>query len=385
MRIKHAKQAMITALNATWLNAMGQELNGVFDGSARVNVLLLSAAGFGKTTICRQVFDTAATWLAPELRAAGFNSCSVVERNDTVDRPEDIGGIPDYTHEIGHPERVAIKRGFEDLEALATATSPTVCLMDDKYMGTSKSMQAASLKLCRGVLPNNRRVSPWVAFVATSNHKGDGYNTGVATPDITSWHMVIELEQDIESILTYFREEIDAHPAVVSFLDIHPDYIQDLPESKRGPMEKSLNSRTWHMCSDNLYRFERSGITDAECERAYVESSLPAYAVDPFMAHLRMFKLTPDIADVFTNPNEASIPDNVSQRYAQAVMIAALVAKERDKDKARSALVYAKRLGDFQSLVIDAIDRKAPGFLEGIASTLYQQYMSEKAAEGIMT
>lgn len=296
---------------------------------ARQPFLLLGSPGSGKTALCQ---------LAAQ--RAGF---AFVLSHPSVDQPEDVKGLP-----FLRPDGGAAFVAFDAMRALATASAPTLCLLDDLPLA-SVGVQGALMQVVHARRIGELAVSPHVTFAAAGNRTEDKTGAGRLISALRSrFATILTLEPDVIDWLDY-ADAAGFHADILGYVRFTPSALVE-PATDTGNF---ACPRTLEHASDVL----KLGLPTA-LEAELLQGALGRAHGLQLAAYRRHAASLPSILGILRDPLAAPAVVDPGQRYAVVAALAAAVAP----NTLGNALQYVARLGqEYVAVFATAACEARPG------------------------
>lgn len=288
-------------------------------------VLLVGMAGIGKTSIVDQVRE--------KTRSDMQVSCPVV--ND----PTDAKGFPCVI------DNVAQFLPFGDLDyAINYSGERLIWFLDD--LGQARpAVQAAYMQLLLARRINGHKLPDTVVFIAATNRREDRAGvSGILEPVKSRFHMIIEIEPDIESFISWGLTSGRIRKEVIACLRLFPELLVSPPSREIKP---STNPRVWEFASQ---------ILDADFPPALIYDSLISCigesAGSQLYGMITTFKNLPSVNSIITSPKTVEFPREPSSLYALCTVLSKFL--EKKPKRVGPVFEFADRLpGDFAVCLIN--------------------------------
>jgi hypothetical protein len=241
-----------------------------------------------------------------------------------ISDPVDFKGMPWlFTDDDGNERCVFVP--FDQLEALISASKPTVCFLDD-FIQAPPAVQAACMQLLHGGNLAGKQISKHVRFVACSNRRGDrAGGSSVLEPIKSRFHGIFELSPEIDPWVSYGIKK-GWSPVLIAFMRHRPEWLQGGSEGWK-PVADIVNQpspRTIEHLAD---------IINLKLPKTVKPSAYAGAVGTPmaneYFAFEQLLTRIPDIDVVLSNPAAAEIPDAPDVKYA---MLGALHSRMNRKN-----------------------------------------------------
>lgn len=250
---------------------------------SKLNVLIVSSPGCGKTAITNQVCEE--------------KKVDIITMYPAISDPTDFKGFPFIV------SGSAVFLPFGDLKLLKEAKTRTVCFLDD--LGQAPvSVQAACMQLIHA----KHNVSKHVSFIAATNRREDKAGvTGLLEPVKSRFSTIVDLVPNANDLVAWgFKNGM--HHDVLSFLLYRPQLVLDFKPSFE--MRNSPCPRTIY----NLSEMHKLNLHEDIAFEAYKGSVGEAFTTE-FMGFLELKSQLPNMSDVLKNPDTFTIPVNPGVLY----------------------------------------------------------------------
>jgi len=258
--------------------------------AAREPALIHGAPGIGKS----QIVQAAASRLGYQCYVE-----NLVSRD-----PTDIGGLPMILE--GKPEHVHFRIG----RIIREATEPTVVFFDDCHNATP-AVQASVMQWVLDIAGN---VSPHVSFVLACNglkHRAGG---SAIIETLKGRSTILELNVRLEDWQEWALQH-GVNPKVCAFLRFRPGLLHDF--SPTADLTNSPSPRGWARVS----RLYDMGLARG-VQLAAFAGAVGQGAATEFLAFVRVYDSMTPPSVVFSSPDSAPIPHELSALCAMALALA---------------------------------------------------------------
>lgn len=223
---------------------------------------------------------------------------------------------------------------FGDLQALVSATEPTLFFCDDVGQAPP-AVQAALMQLflCRKV--NGHHVSDSVSFAAATNRRTDKAGVGTfISPLLDRFDQVYQLEFNLDDWIAWaFRA--GQPESLIGFARFRPSMISDF-KAPKDELSKCPTPRAVAKLGELI----KIGLDDYD---TYASACGEAFAME-FTAFRKTRDALPDIDGIIKRPDDADMPTRPDVLYATA-----------------AALAYRVNVGNFANILRFG-DRMSPEF-----------------------
>ena len=282
-------------------------------------VLLVGMPGIGKTSIIEQVAEKTGS--------------DLLVSHPVVNDPTDAKGFPCVID--GNAKFIP----FGDLDfAINYQGKRLIWLLDD--LGQARpATQAGYMQLLLTGKINDHKLSDKVVFVAATNRKEDRAGvSGILEPVKSRFHMIIEVDPDVESFISWGLVTRRIRKEVIACLRLFPDLLVSPPSREIKP---TANPRVWEFASQ---------ILDANFPPALLQDSLFSCigeaAGSQLYGMITVFKNLPSVNSILKNPDSVGIPSNPSSLHALCTVLVKFL--EKKPKKVDAIFKFANRLpGDF--------------------------------------
>lgn len=287
-------------------------------------VLLVGMPGIGKTSIVEQIQEKT-------------NSDMLVS-HPVVNDPTDAKGFPCVI------DGVAQFLPFGDLEfAINYSGERLIWFLDD--LGQARpAVQATYMQLLLARRINGHKLPDSVVFIAATNRREDRAGvSGILEPVKSRFHMIIEIEPDVESFITWGLTSQRIRKEVIACLRLFPELLVSPPSREIKP---SANPRVWEFASQ---------ILDSNFAPALIQDSLTSCigeeAGSQLYGMITVFKNLPSVTNIIKAPGSVEFPTNPSSLHALCTVLAKYLKKK--PEKVDPIFKFAGRLpGDFSVCLI---------------------------------
>ena len=282
-------------------------------------VLLVGMPGIGKTSIVEQV--------------AKKTGSDLLVSHPVVNDPTDAKGFPCVID--GDAKFIP----FGDLNyAINYSGERLVWLLDD--LGQARpATQAGYMQLLLTGKINGHKLPDSVVFIAATNRKEDKAGvSGILEPVKSRFHMIIEVDPDAESFISWGLMTRRIRKEVIACLRLFPELLVSPPSREIKP---TANPRVWEFASQ---------ILDADFAPALVYDSLVSCigegAGSQLYGMITIFKNLPSVNSIVKAPGTVEFPTNPSSLYALCTVLSKFL--EKKPEKVDQIFEFAGRLpGDF--------------------------------------
>jgi hypothetical protein len=287
-------------------------------------VLLVGMPGIGKTSIVEQIQEKT-------------NSDMLVS-HPVVNDPTDAKGFPCVI------DGVAQFLPFGDLEfAINYSGERLIWFLDD--LGQARpAVQATYMQLLLARRINGHKLPDSVVFIAATNRREDRAGvSGILEPVKSRFHMIIEIEPDVESFITWGLTSRRIRKEVIACLRLFPELLVSPPSREIKP---SANPRVWEFASQ---------ILDSNFPPALIQDSLTSCvgeeAGSQLYGMITVFKNLPSVNSILKAPGSVGFPTNPSSLHALCTVLSKFL--EKKPEKVDPVFEFAGRLpGDFSVCLI---------------------------------
>lgn len=287
-------------------------------------VLLVGMPGIGKTSIVDQVRE--------KTKSDMLVSCPVV--ND----PTDAKGFPCVI------DSVAQFLPFGDLKYAINYTGKRLIWFLDDLGQARPATQAGYMQLILTGRINGQTLPKTVVFIAATNRREDKAGvSGILEPVKSRFHMIIEIEPDVESFISWGLMTRRIRKEVIACLRLFPELLVSPPSREIKP---TANPRVWEFASQ---------ILDANFAPALIYDSLISCigeeAGSQLYGMITVFKNLPSVTSIIRSPGSVEFPTNPSSLHALCTVLAKYL--EKKPEKVDQIFKFAGRLpGDFSVCLI---------------------------------
>jgi hypothetical protein len=287
-------------------------------------VLLVGMPGIGKTSIVDQVKEK--------------TESDMMTSHPVVNDPTDGKGFPCVI------DGVAQFLPFGDLRyALDYSGERLIWFLDD--LGQARpAVQAAYMQLLLARRINGHKLPDSVVFIAATNRREDKAGvSGILEPVKSRFHMIIEIEPDVESFISWGLTSGRIRKEVIACLRLFPELLVSPPSREIKP---SANPRVWEFASQSLdANFPPALIYDSLISCLGEEAGSQLYGM------ITVFKNLPSVASIIKAPGSVEFPTNPSSLHALCTVLAKYL--EKKPEKVDPVFKFAGRLpGDFSVCLI---------------------------------
>ena len=287
-------------------------------------VLLVGMPGIGKTSIVDQVKE--------------HTKSDMQATHPVVNDPTDGKGFPCVI------DGVAQFLPFGDLSFALNYTGKRLIWFLDDLGQARPAVQAAYMQLLLARRINGHKLPDSVVFVAATNRREDRAGvSGILEPVKSRFHMIIEIEPDVESFISWGLSSGRIRKEVIACLRLFPELLVSPPSREIKP---SANPRVWEFASQVL---------DANFPAPLVYDSLISCigesAGSQLYGMITVFKNLPSVTSILKNPETVDVPSNPSSLHALCTVLAKYL--EKKPKNVGPILKFANRLpGDFSVCLI---------------------------------
>jgi hypothetical protein len=289
-------------------------------------VMMHGAPGIGKTYIVHE--------LAAEL------GVKVIDIRLGQLEPGDLIGLP-------YVENDKAKYAAPELLPNIERDGAEGILFLDEVSTMPPMMQASAMQLI-----NERRVGPhkvpdgW-RIIAAGNRAQDKGTYFKLAPALANRMTHIEVQTSIES-WTAWAGEHGLHTDVIAFLNFQPNHLSEFSTTEYvWP-----SPRTWEQTSEFLYN-----ITEPTTRELFIAGTIGEALAVEFASFRRMINQLPNLEQVFIDPTNTPIPNDLGTKYAVTVALANKVDKTT-VDNAMSYLLRDEWSPEFGLLFLQLVDAK---------------------------
>jgi hypothetical protein len=287
-------------------------------------VLLVGMPGIGKTSIIEQVREK--------------TGADMLVSHPVVNDPTDAKGFPCVIN------NVAQFLPFGDLKyAMDYSGKRLIWLLDD--IGQARpAVQATYMQLLLTGRVNGHKLPKTVVFIAATNRREDRAGvSGILEPVKSRFHMIIEIDPDVESFISWGLSTGKIRKEVIACLRLFPELLVS-PVSRE--IKPTANPRVWEFASQ---------ILDANFAPALVYDSLVSCigeeAGSQLYGMITVFKNLPSVNSIVRAPDTVEFPREPSSLYALCTVLSKFL--EKKPEKVDSIFKFAGRLpGDFSVCLI---------------------------------
>jgi hypothetical protein len=287
-------------------------------------VLLVGMPGIGKTSIIEQVAEK--------------TESDLMVSHPVVNDPTDAKGFPCVI------DNVAQFLPFGDLDyAINYKGKRLIWLLDD--LGQARpATQAGYMQLILTGRINGQKLPASVVFAAATNRREDRAGvSGILEPVKSRFHMIIEIDPDVESFITWGLMTRRIRKEVIACLRLFPELLVSPPSREIKP---SANPRVWEFASQ---------ILDSDFPPALMFDSLTSCLGEEAGSQLHgmitTFKNLPSVSNILRNPGSVEFPREPSSLFALCTVLSKFL--EKKPEKVDPVFKFAGRLpGDFSVCLI---------------------------------
>ena len=287
-------------------------------------VLLVGMPGIGKTSIVDQVKEK--------------TESDMLTTHPVVNDPTDGKGFPCVIN------GKALFLPFGDLRYALNYTGKRLIWFLDDLGQARPAVQAAYMQLLLARRINGHKLPNSVVFIAATNRKEDKAGvSGILEPVKSRFHMIIEVDPDVESFISWGLATRRIRKEVIACLRLFPELLVSPPSREIKP---TANPRVWEFASQ---------ILDANFAPALVYDSLVSCigeeAGSQLYGMITIFKNLPSVNSIIKAPGTVEFPTNPSSLYALCTVLAKFL--EKKPEKVDQILEFTGRLpGDFSVCLI---------------------------------
>lgn len=287
-------------------------------------VLLVGMPGIGKTSIIEQVAEKTGS--------------DLLVSHPVVNDPTDAKGFPCVI------DNVAQFLPFGDLNYAINYTGKRLIWLLDDLGQARPATQAGYMQLLLTGRINGHKLSDLVVFIAATNRREDRAGvSGILEPVKSRFHMIIEIEPDVESFISWGLVTRRIRKEVIACLRLFPELLVSPPSREIKP---TANPRVWEFASQ---------ILDANFAPALVFDSLISCigeeAGSQLYGMITVFKNLPSVNSIVRAPDTVEFPREPSSLYALCTVLSKFL--EKKPEKVDSVFKFAGRLpGDFSVCLI---------------------------------
>jgi hypothetical protein len=288
-------------------------------------VLLVGVPGIGKTAIVDQVKEKTGS--------------DMLLSTPVVNDPTDAKGFPCVINDV------AQFLPFGDLNYAINYTGKRLIWFLDDLGHARPATQAAYMQLLLTGRINGHKLSDKVVFIAATNRREDRAGvSGILEPVKSRFHMIIEIEPDVESFIAWGLTSGRIRKEVIACLRLFPELLVSPPSREIKP---STNPRVWEFASQ---------ILDADFPPALIYDSLISCigesAGSQLYGMITTFKNLPSVNSIITSPKTVEFPREPSSLYALCTVLSKFL--EKKPKKVGPVFEFANRLpGDFAVCLIN--------------------------------
>lgn len=287
-------------------------------------VLLVGMPGIGKTSIVDQIRE--------KTRADMLVSHPVV--ND----PTDAKGFPCVV------DNVAQFLPFGDLNYAINYTGKRLIWFLDDLGQARPAVQAAYMQLLLARRINGHKLPDSVVFIAATNRREDRAGvSGILEPVKSRFHMIIEIDPDVESFISWGLMTQRIRKEVIACLRLFPELLIS-PVSRE--IKPTANPRVWEFASQILdANFAPTLLLDSLMSCVGEEAGSQLYGM------ITVFKNLPSVNSIVKAPDTVEFPREPSSLHALCTVLAKFL--EKKPEKVDLVFKFAGRLpGDFSVCLI---------------------------------
>lgn len=287
-------------------------------------VLLVGMPGIGKTSIIEQVAEKTGS--------------DLMVSHPVVNDPTDAKGFPCVI------DNVAQFLPFGDLDcAINYSGKRLIWLLDD--LGQARpAVQAAYMQLLLARRINGHKLPDSVVFAAATNRREDKAGvSGILEPVKSRFHMIIEIDPDTESFITWGLMTRRIRKEVIACLRLFPELLVSPPSREIKP---SANPRVWEFASQILESdFPSAILFDS------LVSCIGEEAGSQLHGMITTFKNLPSVNSILRAPSSIEFPREPSSLFALCTVLSKFL--EKKPEKVDQVFKFAGRLpGDFSVCLI---------------------------------
>lgn len=287
-------------------------------------VLLVGMPGIGKTSMIDQVAER--------------TSSDLMTSHPVVNDPTDAKGFPCVIN------GVAQFLPFGDLKyALEYKGKRLIWSIDD--LGHARpATQASYMQLFLARRINGHELPNSIVFVAATNRKEDRAGvSGVLEPVKSRFHMILQVEPDVESFISWGLASGRIRKEVIACLRLFPELLVSLPSREIKP---TANPRVWEFASQILdQNFPPDLVHDALISCVGEEAGSQLYGM------ITVFKNLPSVNKIVKSPDTVDFPTNPSSLHALCTVLSKSL--EKKPANVNSIFQFANRMpGDFAVCLI---------------------------------
>ncbi|MCI8992014.1 MAG: AAA family ATPase [Eubacterium sp.] len=286
-------------------------------------VFLMGPPGIGKTAIVQQV--------AAELKV-GFVSYSMTHhtRQSALGLPfiaeREFQGKQYHIAEYTMSEIIASV--YKEMEQ--TGCTEGILFLDEMNC-VSETLSPAMLQFLQYKTFGTHKVPEGWLVVAAGNPAE--YNNSVREFDLATWDRLkrMDVEPDFAAWKEYAKEQ-EVHPAVLTFLELHPDYFYHIERTVDG--RDFVTARGWEDLSSMLHLYEKNNVeTDEVLFGQYLQYPKLAEEFAVYYELYRKYQSDYQIGQILAGKAPEAIYDRAKdalqdERIALAGMIGSAVKKE---------------------------------------------------------
>lgn len=217
-----------------------------------------------------------------------------------------------------------------------------VILFFDELNAAPQSVQAPLYQLSLEGRLGEHRLPDNVRVFAAGNLETDRAITNRMSTALGNRFVHFQFEVDNDA-WTKWALENDVHVAVIGFLRLRPELLQDF--DPKSADKAQATPRTWEYVSDILKVCEAEGI-NGEVQRAMIAGAVGEAVGVEFIGFLRIYHQLPDPASIIMNPDTAPLNDQPDVNYALACALGARATE----DNIGRILTYTGRMAADESI-----------------------------------
>lgn len=287
-------------------------------------VLLVGMPGIGKTSIVDQVREK--------------TESDMIVSHPVVNDPTDGKGFPCVI------DGVAQFLPFGDLRYALDYTGERLIWFLDDLGQARPAVQAAYMQLLLARRINGHKLPDSVVFIAATNRREDRAGvSGILEPVKSRFHMIIEIDPDVESFISWGMQTGRIRKEVVACLRLFPELLVS-PISRE--IKPTANPRVWEFASQILgANFAPALVYDSLISCIGEEAGSQLYGM------ITVFKNLPSVTSVIRAPATVEFPRDPSSMYALCTVLAKFL--EKKPEKVDPIFKFVGRLpGDFSVCMI---------------------------------
>ena len=258
--------------------------------------LLQSVPGTGKTDCAAQIAST-----------LGWNLLTLYP---AISLPEHFQGFPFRSPETGEAD-------FEPLgllRKLVNAKSETLCFVDE-IDKANPSVQSCVAQLIQSRTVGHYHIPDCVRFMLAGNRPEDRAGGQRLVTHLTSRCFVFTVKPTAVPWLDWSAEN-GIHPIIRAFIDRMPQHLLDFDPRRVG---QNTDPRKFEKLS-NVMKAQGPGFIPS---LALAEGCFSPGVAAEFTAFCRLIDELPSYDEIVADPQNATLPESPSARYAAAAMLAA--------------------------------------------------------------